>query len=336
MKKKTIIIVAVIIVIAMLAGIIIPLASKKKAGKNADGTTETAASEETDSRAQETEEAAKEEEAAAEEPSADDTKEEQEEEGSEEESAPEEGASSGEGGSAGGSGGSGGTSGNPDGGDDSLPESQGSPSGSSEKEESTSIPQISFPYAIPGTDLVIEQIRSYNGIFIEDGSDSDVTGIAAIVLTNKGGNLEFAGIGISQGDRSLAFTASMIPAGATIILQAPNKEAYSEAPYYSATATTRKLEQFEMSEKLVTVKDNGNNTISVTNISNVMLKEVTIYYKNYLPGEDVYVGGITYNIKLNDLEPDTVTEVSTFHYDSEYSVIVEVQTERTVRKETGA
>ena len=44
----------------------------------------------------------------------------------------------------------------------------------------------SFPYAIPGSDLVIEQINSYDGIFFEDGTDREVSNVSAIVLANKG------------------------------------------------------------------------------------------------------------------------------------------------------
>ena len=108
-------------------------------------------------------------------------------------------------------------------------------------ENTPTIPTISFPYAISGTDLVVEQVGAYDGYFIEDGSDAEVSGIVAIVLKNNGSSLEFVGIGISQGTRSLAFTGSLIPAGATVILQEQNRAVYSLDPYYSATATKTNL-----------------------------------------------------------------------------------------------
>ena len=36
-----------------------------------------------------------------------------------------------------------------------------------------------FPYQIPNTSLVIQKVRSYDGVFIEDGSDRNVSGISA-------------------------------------------------------------------------------------------------------------------------------------------------------------
>ena len=50
-----------------------------------------------------------------------------------------------------------------------------------------------------------------------------VSDIAAIILKNNGDDLEFAGIGISQGNRSLGFSASQIPAGATVVIQEQKK-----------------------------------------------------------------------------------------------------------------
>ena len=206
--------------------------------------------------------------------------------------------------------------------EESSHQEQSSDTGSSE------IPTISFPYSIPETNLVIQQISSYNGYYIEDASDKEVSGIAAIALTNKGGDLAFAGIGISQGTRSLAFSASQIPAGATVIIQEQSGAAFSTDPYFSATATTQPVDHFEKSEGLVKVEENGTNAITVTNISDTPLSEVKVFFKNYIPDEDVYVGGITYSFTLTNLQPGEATEVSASHYDSQYSRIIEITSKK--------
>ena len=46
--------------------------------------------------------------------------------------------------------------------------------------------EISFPYAIPDTGLVIQKIAAYDGVFLEDGTDEEITGVAAMVLENTG------------------------------------------------------------------------------------------------------------------------------------------------------
>jgi len=310
MNKRTVAIIAVIIAVAILIGVGATHTPGKNGGTTAENgsakNSEAVSTEDEDPDVQGTKDPQKEEDT-----SAGDKKEDQ---GS--------GASD-----QGGPSGTGTTDGSPSSGDP-QPESGEKPSSSGSKESggSTSdLPTISFPYAIAGTDLVVERVSSYDGYYVEDGSDKKVKNIAAIVLTNKGGDLEFAGIGISQGTRSLGFSASQIPAGATVIIQEQNKASYSSDPYYSATATTRPADKFEMSEKLVTVKDNGNNGLTVTNISDKKLSEVKVFFKSYLPDEKVYVGGITYTITLNDLEKGTSTDVSASHYESKHSVVVEVQ-----------
>ena len=324
MKKKSLIIIAILIVIVLFGSLIFPLISKGRNGNNTDNNPGKASIEETESRIPDSTERP-----AESGTSADETEKAQEAETSDgEDSAIEKGedSSSGNGGGGGGQGSPGETTGETTGktGDEDpqqASQSQGAGSGS------TNIPTISFPYTITGSDLVVERIQSYSGYFIEDGSDKDVSEVAAIVLKNNGGDLGFAGIGISQGTRSLGFSASQIPAGATMIILEQNGATFSSDPYYSATATTQPVEKFEMSEELVTVKDNGDNSLSVTNISDKMLSEIKVFYKNYLPEEDVYVGGITYTIKVTDLEPGATMTVSASHYDSEYGVVVEVLAE---------
>ncbi|MEE1327426.1 MAG: hypothetical protein UHS47_02670, partial [Oscillospiraceae bacterium] len=59
---------------------------------------------------------------------------------------------------------------------------------------------LSFPYAIPGSDLVIEQVNSYDGLFFEDGSDREVSNVTAIVLANKGNScMEYVNITMKCG-----------------------------------------------------------------------------------------------------------------------------------------
>ena len=326
MKKNTLIIVAILVVIVLFAGLIIPLVTKEKAGDHTSSESNATSVADTNTSEQEqTEQLAVKETSAAE---TKDQKEKESESAKEGSSSEAGGSSEGSSGGSGNPGGSGGSTGESETETkESQPESGSQASEGSSGEGASSIPTISFPYAIPGTDLVVEQIRSYDGIFIEDASDSETSGIAALVLTNNGDNLEFAGIGISQGTRSLGFSASQIPAGATVIIQEQNKASFSSDPYYSATATTTPVEEFEMSEELVSVKDNGDNSLDVTNLTDKTLSEVKLSFKNYLPEEDVYVGGITYNITLKDLEPNTAMTVSANHYDSKYSKVLEVHAE---------
>ncbi len=209
-----------------------------------------------------------------------------------------------------------------------LPEPGKTPSGytpKSEKSEEPPIPTISFPYAVSGTDLVVQQVSPYSGYYIEDASDQEVSNVAAIVLTNNGGDLDFAGIGISQGDRSLAFSASQIPAGATVIIQEQTKAAYAEDYYYSCTATVTESSGFDLKTGTLMIEKHNDGTFDVANVSEETIPEIKVYFKNYLPDEDVYVGGITYSVTLTDVEPQTAVTVTSSHFDADYSRIIDVK-----------
>ncbi len=186
------------------------------------------------------------------------------------------------------------------------------------------IPTISFPYAIPNTELVVKQISPYTGYYLEDGSDRSVENIAAIVVTNNGDALDFAGIGIAQGENSYAFSASQIPAHSTVIIQEQTGAVLAEGDYHSCTATTTPSEGFQINSERVRITDNGDNTFSVSNLSEESIPTVKVYFKSYLPDEDVYVGGITYQVTLNDIEPNTAVEINSNHYASGYSVVVNI------------
>ena len=186
------------------------------------------------------------------------------------------------------------------------------------------IPTISFPYTIPETNLTVVQISPYSGYFLEDGSGDEIGNVATIVLKNDGGDLAFAGIGIAQGDRHLAFSGSNIPAGATVIMQEQNRAPYTEDLYYSATGTT--TAGGLAASAAISITDNGNNTFTVTNTSGELIGSVAISYKSYLPEEDVYVGGITYTVNLGEIEADSSVTVNSSHYVSGYSVILSAQT----------
>lgn len=211
--------------------------------------------------------------------------------------------------------------------DDSFPSEGGiTPGGSNYENYITPepIPTISFPYEITDKNLIVQQISPYSGYFLEDGSDNSVDNIAAIVLTNNGEALDFVGIGIAQGENSYAFSGSKIPGHSTVIIQEQTGSAMPDGDFHSCTATVTDSTGMQTTSDLVLVTDNGNNTFTVSNISDKTIPEVTVYFKNYLPDEDVYVGGITYHMTLEDIEPGTGIEVNSGHYASGYSVIVDL------------
>ena len=191
----------------------------------------------------------------------------------------------------------------------------------------TEPPALEFPYAIPGTDLVIQKMDSYDGIFLEDGSDQSVTGICALVLVNKGSvGVEYANIEIAQNGKTLVFKATALPAGATIVVQEAGTAAYSAADCTACTADVAVAEIFEMSASRIEVKENDDGSLQVTNLTNETIPTVRLFYKFALEKGTVYVGGITYTAKITDLGPGASQQVIPSHYAAGSSEIVMVRT----------
>lgn len=189
---------------------------------------------------------------------------------------------------------------------------------------------LNLPYAIPGTTLVIQKVDSYDGIFLEDGSDSEVTGIYAMVLRNTGSvGVEYANITLTQNGRELTFKATALPAGGIMVVQEANATAYANSNFTDCVCDVALLENFEMSKGMVSVTDHEEGGLVVTNLTGETIPCIRIFYKFYMSDEKVYVGGITYTAKISGLAAGESTVVAPSHYLAGSSALVMVRTYET-------
>lgn len=196
------------------------------------------------------------------------------------------------------------------------------------KETATkSVEQLQFPYAIANTDLVIQQISDYDGVFLEDGTDDDVVGLTVMLLSNTGSSdVEYASITLQRGSETLQFEVSVLPAGASVAVQEKNRAAYVETPYSACQADVALLDDLGMLETSIRVQETGVYALSVTNLSDEAIPAVRLFYKFYMEEQNAYIGGITYTAKLTDLKPGEEREITPAHYAQGYSRIVMVRT----------
>lgn len=185
---------------------------------------------------------------------------------------------------------------------------------------------LSFPYSIPNTELVIQRISGYDGIFWEDGSDSDVENVTTMFLTNTGDvGLEYASITMQRGVETLEFVVSALPAGASAAVQEKNRTAFTQEGYSACFADIVPLEVFEMSERSVKIEETGDYSLSVTNLTGEEIPCIRVFYKFYSASDDVYIGGITYTSKILSLAAGESTTITPSHYAKGYSRVVMVR-----------
>lgn len=208
------------------------------------------------------------------------------------------------------------------------PTDTGNRSSGGNEEDPAQEETVTLPYTIPDSGLVVRQISSYSGSFLEDGSDQEVSDVTVMILKNEGNKpVEYVSITMSRSDgMELEFEASGIPAGATVVVQEKNKAAYQQASYTSCTASAAQVENLELSEDFVKVEETGDGSLQVTNLTDQEIPCVRIFYKFYMEDEDAYVGGITYVAKLTGLAAGGSQIVTPSHYQAGYSRVVMVRT----------
>lgn len=186
---------------------------------------------------------------------------------------------------------------------------------------------ISFPCQIPGYDLTIEKMAPYNGMFVEDGSNANIENVAMLLVKNNGDfPVEYTQIRVVCGQEELLFDISALPAGEKLVVQEKTGKTILASDATSASALVVQGADMEMSESKVQVIDNGDNTLTVKNLTNETIPTVRVFYKYYMENEQMFVGGIAFTVRISRLGAGTSVTVQPSHYTSQTSRVVMVLT----------
>lgn len=186
--------------------------------------------------------------------------------------------------------------------------------------------KVTSNYKVTDANIVIQRVKGYSGIFIEDGSDKEVKNVAAIQVKNTSNKpLEFAQIQLYNGSKKLVFDVSTLPANSSVVVMEKNKKSFdsSKGVTYGGT-TAGYVDKFEKSSS-IKYKKVENNGIEVTNTSKKTIPCVRIFYK-YKSEDGYYVGGITYTAKVEDLKSGASQTIYPSHFDSKGGEIMMVKT----------
>ena len=193
--------------------------------------------------------------------------------------------------------------------------------------EQDSNTRIEFPYNVSGSNLLIRRIASYDGRFIEDGSDSDVSGVTVMIVENTGKTqIEYALISLNRDGKALQFEVSALPAGEMAVVQESDKVPFQEGNYTACRASVAEVDDFTMSEDKIRVEETGEQEITVTNLTDQEIPAVRIFYKFYMEDENTYVGGITYTAKITNLQAGDSQIIQPSHYLKDSSRIMMART----------
>ena len=186
---------------------------------------------------------------------------------------------------------------------------------------------MSFPCQIPGYDLVIEKLAPYDGMFVEDGSNADIENVAMLMVKNDGGfPVEYTQIRVACGEEELLFDVSALPVGERLVVQEKTGKAIPEGGATSASVLVVQRADMEMSESKVKVTDNGNNTLTIRNLTDETIPTVRLFYKYYMDEEQLFVGGIAFTVRITKLGAGASVTIQPSHYTSRSGRVVMVLT----------
>ena len=206
----------------------------------------------------------------------------------------------------------------------SAPSSSGG-SGSGSSEEGVAVNGIQFPYVMEN--LTVQKVQSFDGTYLEDGSNKEVTGIAAILVTNTGEKcVEYAEISLAGDGIEWKFDLSALEAGESCVVLEANGAQYTQGIYTSCSSETALLDEMDMSKNLVEVTETKSGALNVKNVSKEDIPCVRVFYKYYSEDEDVYIGGIAYTAKVTDLKAGFTKMVTPSNYVAGQSKVIMVRT----------
>ena len=189
------------------------------------------------------------------------------------------------------------------------------------------IPVLTFPCKIPSHGLTIERIAPYTGLFVEDGTNIQVENVAMLLVTNTGKqSVEYTQICIRYGEETLLFDVSALPVGERIVVQEKYCKPIPQGDATSATALVIYRPDMAVTNDKVSVVDNGDNTLTITNLTEETIPTVRVFYKYYMENEDVFVGGIAFTVRLTRLAAGASITIQPTHYNSTTSRVVMTQT----------
>ena len=197
-----------------------------------------------------------------------------------------------------------------------------------EKDPETGEPiGIRFPCQVPEYGLLIEKMGPYNGLFVEDGTNVNVENVAMLMVQNKGDfPIEYTQICVEYGQEKLYFDISALPVGERMVVQEKTGKSIPEGIPTYATATVVQRADMEMSEGKVRVTDNGDNTLTVQNLTDETIPTVRVFYKYYMQEEAIFVGGIAFTVRVTRLTPGASVTLQPAHYTSKTGRVVMVLT----------
>lgn len=182
--------------------------------------------------------------------------------------------------------------------------------------------QQEFPIALTQT-LYAVRLASYDGPFLEDGTDDEVVGVAALELLNTSSQMIESGeVAVYFADRILHFAFTKLPAGERMLVLERDRCLFARDTIVDAYVNIR--EEVISADETVVAKVEAPGSLFLENTAESTLACVRAFYKTYDAESEMYIGGITYSVYASDLKAGERRAVTAYHVAYGYTRVVKV------------
>lgn len=183
---------------------------------------------------------------------------------------------------------------------------------------------VEFPCVIRDTELIAEHLGQYEGPYLEAEGEEQVAGVAALMVYNPGNkSIKSAQILLTQGTDSLLFEITCLPPRSRILVLEKNRRLYSGQDVTACRCTAFSRESFGRLEEQIAITE-ADGQLAVENLTREDFSSVTLYYKQYAPEGDFFLGGITSCFEIGSLAAGEIKTVAPYRYAPGYSQVVAV------------
>jgi hypothetical protein len=170
--------------------------------------------------------------------------------------------------------------------------------------------------------LAVETIR-YDGPYWEDGSNEQVSDVAALVVENQGGLLIFGGaVIVETGNERMVFEFSFLPPEEKVLVLEKDRKPFSYQTPIACYGWIR--EEYPENPGLVSVEPMGLGGLRLINHTAATVPAIEVQYKNYDPEKGMFLGGISYCVTEEDLMPKECRLLSPANFSARESRIVRI------------
>lgn len=180
-----------------------------------------------------------------------------------------------------------------------------------------------YPRSVMGTCLLAAETVRYDGPYWEDGSNEQVSGVAALVVENQGGLLVSGGAVIVEiGNERMVFEISFLPPGEKVLVLEKDRKPFSYQTPITCYGWTR--EEYPENPGLVSVESVGLGGLSLINHTGSAIPAIEVRYKNYDPEKGMFLGGISYCVIERELMPKESRLLNPVNFSTRGSRIVQI------------